>query len=163
VLRLSLVYGEGVEGNLGGMLRAVAAGRFPPPPRVDNRRAMVHVDDVVRAAIAASQRAEPVGRVLIIGDGVAYSTHGIYTAMRRALGIGPARMTLPAPAWRLLARAGDVAGGVLGRRAPFDSAAYAKLFGSAWYQPTDWEGMLGIRGLKTLDEALPLMVARLGR
>jgi UDP-glucose 4-epimerase len=163
LLRLSLVYGAGVEGNLGGMLRAVAAGRFPPPPRVANRRSMVHVDDVVRAAVAAWQRAEAVGRVLIIGDGIPYSTHAIYSAMRRALGIEPARVTLPAPAWRLLARAGDVAGSVLGRRAPFDSESYAKLFGSAWYQPSDWEAILGIRGLKTLDEELPHMVARLGR
>jgi UDP-glucose 4-epimerase len=163
VLRLSLVYGEGVEGNLGGMLRAVAAGRFPPPPRVANRRSMVHVDDVVRAAIAASQRAQPVGRVLVIGDGVPYSTYGIYAAMRRALGSEPARVALPTPAWRLLARAGDLAGTVLGRRAPFDSAAYAKLFGSAWYQPCDWVAMLGVRDLKTLDEALPHMVASLGR
>ena len=163
VLRLSLVYGPDAGGNLGAMLRAVASGRFPPPPRVVNRRAMVHVDDVVRAAIAASTRAYQATGPLVIGDGVPYSTFGIYAAMRRALGRSVPDVTLPAPAWRALAKAGDCAGRVLGRRAPFDSEAYRKLFGSAWYEPSDVKTLLGLADLKTLDDALPAMVAQLRR
>lgn len=161
VVRPALVYGPGVEGNLGGMLRAVASGRFPPPPRVANRRSMIHVDDVVRASIAAAHRVEPVGRALVLTDGVAYSTHDIYAAMRRALGRDVARVALPATAWRCLARAGDVAGWALRRRAPFDSNAYQKLFGSAWYEPSDLRALLGIEGMKSLNDALPEMVAGL--
>ena len=33
VLRLPLVYGPGLKGNLRAMLDAVARGSFPPPPR----------------------------------------------------------------------------------------------------------------------------------
>lgn len=163
VLRPSLVYGPGVEGNLGGMLRAVVAGRFPVPPQIANRRAMIHVDDVVRAAIGSAHRPEAVGRVLVLGDGVPYSTFGIYAAMRRALGLGLPRASLPAAVWLLLAKAGDVAGFVLRRRAPFDSAAYRKLFGSAWYEPSDLRRLLGLEHLQTLDDALPEMVARFAR
>lgn len=163
VLRPSLVYGPAVEGNLGAMLRAIAAGRFPTPPRIANRRAMIHVDDVVRAAIASARRPQAVGRALVLGDGVAYSTFAIFAAMRRALGREVPRASMPAAAWLLLAKAGDVAGFVLRRRAPFDSAAYRKLFGSAWYEPSDLRTLLGLERLKTLDDALPAMVARLGR
>jgi nucleoside-diphosphate-sugar epimerase len=163
VVRPALVYGPGVEGNLGGMLRAVASGRFPPPPRLENRRSMIHVDDVVRATIAAAQRVEPVGRALVLTDGVAYSTYDIYAAMRHALDRGEARVALPAAAWRLLARAGDVAGWVQRRRAPFDSVAYQKLFGSAWYEPSDLRALLGIDQMKSLNDALPEMVAGLRR
>ena len=161
VVRPALVYGAGVEGNLGAMLRAVASGRFPPPPRTANRRAMIHVDDVVRASIAAASRAEPVGRALVLTDGVAYSTYDIYSAMRRALGRDDARVALPAIAWRGLARAGDLAGLVLQRRAPFDSTAYQKLFGSAWYEASDLRALLGIQGMKSLDDALSEMGAGL--
>src|SRR5262249_47093089 len=127
VLRLSLVYGPGVEGNLGGMLRAIRLYRFPPPPRVANRRAMVHVDDVVRAMIAAGSSANAGGKRIVIGDGVEYSTRDIYDAMNAALDRPPVGWSLPSPCWRALALAGDALGSMLRRRAPFDSDAYHKL------------------------------------
>jgi nucleoside-diphosphate-sugar epimerase len=160
VLRLSLVYGPGVEGNLGGMLRAIKWFRFPPPPRVRNRRAMVHVDDVVRALIAASSSSNAVGKCVVIGDGVEYSTRDIFDAMNAALDRPPVAWSLPSPCWRALAVAGDALGAVLKRRAPFDSEAYAKLFGSAWYEPGDMRTLLGIVPQLTLEDALPGMVAR---
>ncbi len=163
VLRPALVYGAEVEGNLGAMLRAVAAGRFPPPPRVANRRAMIHVDDVVRAAIASSQRSNVVDGTFVLGDGVPYSTYSIYASMRRALGLGVPHIAVPAGAWRALARAGDAMGFVARRRAPFDSLSFEKLFGSAWYEPADMRATFGIERLSTLDDALPAMVARLSR
>jgi len=158
VLRLSLVYGPGVEGNLGGMLRAIRAYRFPPPPRLPNRRAMVHVDDVVRSMMAASGSVNAVGKRIVIGDGVEYSTRDIYDAMTHALDRPPVGWSLPAPGWHLLAMAGDVLGSVLKRRAPFDSDAYRKLFASAWYEPGDMRAVLGVVPQLTLEDALPGMV-----
>lgn len=159
VLRLSLVYGPGVEGNLGGMLRAIRSYRFPPPPPLPNRRAMVHVDDVVRAMIAAGESAGAVGKRIVIGDGVEYSTRDIYDAMNRALDRPAPTWSLPLAGWRALAAAGDAMGAVLHRRAPFDSDAYRKLFGSAWYDPGDMRSCLGVVPRLTLEDALPGMVA----
>jgi nucleoside-diphosphate-sugar epimerase len=161
VLRLSLVYGAGVEGNLGGMLRAVRAGWFPPPPRLDNARAMVHVDDVVRVSLAAGEVPGAAGKTLVVGDGVAYSTRAIYDAMMRALGKEPPSWSLPAPLWRSLALAGDVGGALMRRRAPFDSDAYRKLFASAWYPPSDVQAILDVPRPATLHDALPEMARAL--
>jgi nucleoside-diphosphate-sugar epimerase len=158
VLRLALVYGPGVEGNLGHMLRAVRAGRFPPPPPVPNRRAMVHVDDVVRVAVRAADHPAAAGRTFVVGDGVAYSTRGIYDAMRRALGMTPASWSLPVPLWRALALAGDAVGALARRRAPFDSEACRKLFACAWYEPSDLRSTLGVPSFSTLEDALRDMV-----
>ena len=163
VLRLSLVYGPGVGGNLDAMLRAVASGRFPPPPRIANRRSMVHVDDVVRIAIAAARSSDHHGGPLVIGDGVAYSTSDIYDDMLRALGRRPARARMPASAWRALAAAGDAAEAVVRRPAPFNRTRYAKLFGSAWYPPADVMQLFGIDRMRTLADALPEMVAEMRR
>lgn len=160
VLRLSLVYGPGVEGNLGGMLRAVRSYRFPPPPPVPNRRAMVHVDDVVRALIAAAESPRAVGRTIVIGDGVEYSTRELYDAMNAALGRPSPSWSLPGPCWRALALAGDAIGAITRRRAPFDSDAYRKLFGSAWYEPGDMGSVLGVVPRLTIADALPAMVAQ---
>lgn len=158
VLRPSLVYGPGVEGNLGGMLRAVKAGRFPPPPRIPNRRSMVHVADVVHTAVAAAVDARAAGKTFVLGDGVAYSTHEIYARMLLALGRKVPSWSLPAPCWQTLARAGDAWKTLTRRRAPFDSDAYAKLFGSAWYEPSDVQSLLGLPRFLTLDDALPDML-----
>jgi nucleoside-diphosphate-sugar epimerase len=159
VLRLSLVYGPGVEGNLGGMLHAIRSYRFPPPPPLPNRRAMVHVDDVVRAMIAAGEAAGAVGKRIVVGDGVEYSTRDIYDAMNHALDRPTPNWSLPLAGWQALARAGDVLGAVMHRRAPFDSDAYRKLFGSAWYDPGDMRSHLGVVPQLTLEDALPAMVA----
>jgi nucleoside-diphosphate-sugar epimerase len=146
------------------MLRAVASGRFPPPPRVvAQRRAMIHVDDVAEIALASWDRVEPIGGAWVLSDGVAYTAHGIYAAMRAALGRAVPSVALPFPVWRGLARAGDAIGAVTRRRAPFDSVAFDKLFGSAWYEPDDVRAVFGLERLRTLDDALPAMVARLGR
>jgi nucleoside-diphosphate-sugar epimerase len=159
VLRLALVYGPGVEGNLGGMLRAIRAYRFPPPPRIANRRAMVHVDDVVRALLAAGAFAGASGKTVVVGDGVEYSTRDIYDAMNHALDRPAPTWSLPLALWRALARAGDALGAMQSRRAPFDSDAYRKLFGSAWYEPGDMRADLGMVPQLTLEDALPGMVA----
>ena len=161
VLRLSLVYGPGVGGNLDAMLRAIDQHRFPPLPRVDNRRSLVHVDDVVKIAIASAGGSYRNSGPFVIGDGVAYSTSAIYTAMVSVLGRRVPRWSVPLWAWRAMARAGDLAGAVMRRRAPFDSAAYQKLFGSAWYPPADVRALFGVHSLRTLPEALPEMVAEM--
>jgi nucleoside-diphosphate-sugar epimerase len=158
VIRSSLVYGPGMKGNLVNMLSAIDAGRFPPPPPVDNRRTMVHVDDVVTALIAAARSGTAAGRAWIISDGRHYSTREIYESMCRALD-QPARRGLPLAAFRLLALAGDFLGMLSRRRAPFDSAAFDKLFGSACYDGSRIWGALGETPRWSLDTAMPDIVA----
>ena len=159
VLRPSLVYGPDVGGNLREMLRAVKRGYFPPPPRIANRRAMVHVDDVVRVACVAGEHPGAAGRTYVIGDGEKYSTRDIYERMLLALGRRVPAWSFPGPCWRAAAVAGDALGALRRRRAPFDSGAYRKLFGSAWYDPSDLRE-LGVTTFLTLDDALPEMLAR---
>ncbi len=48
VLRLPLVYGRGIKGNLLRMIEAIDLRRFPPLPETGNRRSVVHVDEVVQ-------------------------------------------------------------------------------------------------------------------
>jgi len=86
VLRLSMVYGPTRKGNLPRMIEAVTKGRFPPLPETGNKRSMVHVDDVVQAAMLAAERPESVGQTYVVTDGPPYSTRQIYECICEALG-----------------------------------------------------------------------------
>jgi UDP-glucose 4-epimerase len=157
VLRPSLVYGPGVKGNLVNMIGAIDAGRFPPVPPVKNRRTMVHVDDVVAAALGAAASNAVVGRRFIVSDGRVYSTREIYETICRALG-KPVRRGLPVAAFRALAVAGDVGSALLRRSVPFDSVAFGKLFGSACYDGSALWDALEARPEWTLERAMPDIV-----
>jgi nucleoside-diphosphate-sugar epimerase len=158
VLRLPPVYGPGHKGNLARMIDAVDRGRFPPLPRVRNRRSMIHVDDVVSAALLAIERPAAAGRAFIISDGREYSTREIYEWICASLGVEVPRWTVSRSFLRALARAGDALGRVRGRPSPFDSDAYEKLLGSAVYDTSAAREALGFVPHWDLPSALPAMV-----
>jgi len=158
VIRPSMVYGNTDKGNLPMMIKAIRRGLFPPLPETGNRRSMVHVDDLVRAAILAAESERTAGKVYIVTDGHAYSTRQIYDGIRAALGKAPISWALPYGLLHGLARLGDGIGWLLKRRFPLDSAALDKLTGSAWYSSARIEAELGFRPTKNLPNSLPDVV-----
>lgn len=158
-LRLPLVYGPGNKGNLYKMIVAVDRGFFPSLPEVLNQRSLVHVKDVVQAAMLVMSRPEANGQLYIVTDGQVYSSRQLYESICRALG-------KPVPPWHLplwglmgAARAGDLIGRVLGRRALFDSDVLEKLIGSACYCSEKITRQVGYRATLTFDMALPELIA----
>jgi len=123
VIRPSMVYGNTGKGNLPRMIQAVQTGRFPPLPEIHNKRSMVHVDDVVQAALLAAEKPEAAGKIYIVTDGTPYSTRQMYEWICEAL-------DKPVPAWhvpmavlKVLGKVGDGIGTIRGRRFMFDSDA----------------------------------------
>jgi nucleoside-diphosphate-sugar epimerase len=161
VLRLCMVYGAGAKGNMQKMLRAVSRNRFPPIPDFGNQRSMVHVSDVIQAAILAAERKEAVGQTFIVSDGKAYSTRQMYECICRSLGRKPSSLTIPRWVLKGLAVAGDKIGGLQGRRFVFDSDALEKLTGCAWFSSKKIGTMLGFKPAYDLEKAMPEMVAEL--
>jgi UDP-glucose 4-epimerase len=158
VLRLSMVYGNSDKGNLPRMIRAIVKGRFPPLPEVDNRRSMVHVEDVVQAAMLAAEKPEAIGQTYIVTDGTPYSTRQIYEWICEALGKPVPGWSIPMPVLHALARIGDGIGRLCGRRFTFDSDALDKLIGSACYTSARLERELGFMPARHLRESLPEIV-----
>jgi nucleoside-diphosphate-sugar epimerase len=157
VLRSTLVYGPGVHGNLERMIRAIRTRRFPPVPETGNKRSLVHVDDLVSAALLAAESPAAAGRVFIVTDGRPVSTRQMYQWISDGLGVPAAGRTIPVFLFRALALGGDAIGRIRGRRFVFDSAAHKKLFGSAWYDSTAIETALGYKPQWTFREAIPQM------
>ncbi len=158
ILRLPLVYGPGVKGNLQRMLEAIARGRFPPLPEFGNRRSMVHVSDVC-VAIQQALQAGTSGACYTLTDGREYSSREIYLAMRKALGLSPPRWAVPVFIFRSLARMGDAAGTLAGRRLGFDSQALDKLAGDALYDNAPAIADFQFQPRHCLASALPEMLA----
>lgn len=102
ILRPPLVYGPGVKANFRALVRLAASGLPLPFARIDNRRSLIFLDNLVDlAAVAAFHSAAPAG--IWLARDVDLSTPELIRALAAALG-RPARLyPLPA-AFRALAR-----------------------------------------------------------
>ncbi len=162
VLRLPLVYGPGNKGNLPRMMQAIDKGRFPPLPKVANRRSMVHVDDVIQAMLLCATHPKADGRTYLVTDGRTYSTWEIYRDIAASLGHAPPRWSVTLPLISLGARFGDLLN-KLHLPVSLNSITLHKLFGSAWYDDTRIRRELGYDSRFDLHDALPQMAEELAR
>lgn len=144
VLRLPMVYGLDL-GNLARMVRAIAARRFPPWPRIANHRVAIHVDDAIAAAILVAAHPSAAGQVYLVTDGRDYSTRWIYEQTCLALGRPVPRWAIPAPVLWAAAAFGDLAERLTRRRMPLTLEGLAKLTGDAWFSSVKLERDLGFR------------------
>lgn len=158
VLRPCLVYGPAPKGNLEKMIAAIRRGRFPPLPEVGNRRSMVHVDDLIEAALVVAEDRRAAGQVFIVADRQPFSTRQLYVWISEALGRRIPGWTVPLPFLRLLGWLGDGLGRVRGRRFVFDSDALEKLIGNAWYTSAKLQTRLGWMPTRTMQATVPTMV-----
>jgi UDP-glucose 4-epimerase len=155
VIRPCMVYGDSDKGNLPQMINAIRRGFFPAIPELNNRRSMVHVDDLVRAAWLATENVKAAGQIYIVSDEQAYSTRQIYDSIRLALGKQPTQAAIPLIILQSLAKIGDVIGRLSGRRFLFDSDRLGKLSDSAWYSSAKIADQLGFKPCHTLPQSLP--------
>jgi nucleoside-diphosphate-sugar epimerase len=156
-----MVYGPKAKGYLPQMIRFIRKGIFPPlSPKLKNKRSMIHVEDLVQAAILAAENELSSGQIYIVSDGKEYSTYDLYAAIRRGLGRQMPRWSVPCSLLAGAARVGDVIGKVRGRRFLFDSDVLEKLTGSAWYDTGKAERELGIVPQWDLESALPEIIGK---
>ncbi len=125
-LRLPIVYGPGNKGNIQKMIEAVDRGRFIMIGKGENKRSMVHVANIVEAALAAAKRQSPGNMVYIVTDGVDNTLREVYQEISRALGKKPLPFYLPIPVAKAFALMGDLAG----RAFPINSEVLGKLSGT---------------------------------
>jgi UDP-glucose 4-epimerase len=103
IVRPALVYGPEVKGNLELMLRAIERGWFPPLPKINNNRSMIHVDDLVEALYLVSNNIRANGEIFIATDGKSYSSHEIYQEMCFLLNKSVPKWTVPHLVFKLIA------------------------------------------------------------
>jgi nucleoside-diphosphate-sugar epimerase len=133
-LRLALVYGPGVTGNMARLIR-LARSRLPLPfGALTARRSLLSLDNLAAAVDCALAAPAPLRRPLIAADPQALTVGEMVAAMRRGLGRGPGLVPVPP---RLLEAAMQAAGRSeayerLGRPLIADPSA---LLGLGWAPP----------------------------
>jgi nucleoside-diphosphate-sugar epimerase len=95
IIRPSLVYGPNAKGNLRQMMSGISNGWFPPLPKINNKRSMVHIDDVVRAILFVATSDKTKGEIFNVTDGEPHSSREIYEVMCTILGKPIPRWSLP--------------------------------------------------------------------
>jgi UDP-glucose 4-epimerase len=94
-LRLVLVYGSGMKGNL-ARLERLARSPYPLPlGGLTGRRSLVCVDHVVDAVETVLSHQMPLRRPLIVADTEPITVSEIVAAMRKGLGRKPSLITIP--------------------------------------------------------------------
>ncbi|WP_043755867.1 NAD-dependent epimerase/dehydratase family protein [Imhoffiella purpurea] len=161
VLRLPMVYGLEHEGNIVRMIEAVAKGRFPPWPRIHNRRSAVHIQDAVKAALLIAERPQDPGETYCVTDGRAYSTRWIYERIRLALGRPIPAWTVPEWMLKTAAAAGSLIERLLKRRMPLTLEGLSKLTGDAWYSSVKLQRRRGFTPRHSLEDEIPRLVRRM--
>jgi len=159
-LRLPMVYGPGHKGHLPRMIRAIERGIFPPLPQYSGKRSLVHVDDVVDAAILVAERPEAAGQVYIVAEPRAYSSREIYEIVLRALGRTPPAWHVPSAVLATAALTGDLGERIARRRLPFDTSALSKLSEPAIYSGAKIERDLGFKTKKSFEKAAAELVTQ---
>ena len=158
VLRLAMVYGNACKGNLPKMIKAIYKNRFPPFPKIQNKRSMIHVEDVVTGAIRVALSDVGSGEVYILSDGVDYSTREIYESICKALGRKIPNWSVPKYCLFLIAKFGYMANVIIGRRLFFDTDNLQKLIGNSYFSSKKIMKEIGFSPKHTLFNSIPDMI-----
>ncbi|HEY0141479.1 MAG TPA: NAD-dependent epimerase/dehydratase family protein [Thermoanaerobaculia bacterium] len=160
VLRPAMVYGEGCKGNLPRLVRAVARPLFAIPGGPDNRRSLLHIDNLVQAIVLAAEREQARGRIYVVADERTYSTREMVELIAEAQGRRTPIVRIPRALLLLAARVGDAGAKVVRRRLPFDSAALEKLTGSHSVNSARIVRELGYRPTRNFANAISDLLER---
>lgn len=116
VLRPSLVYGPGDEGNTRPLVARLRAGTHWLPAGGRTRIQPVHVEDLAAACLAAAQAPQAAGRLYRLGGPEPVAVGDFRRAVRDASGGRASIRSIPLPLFALAARALALAGrrGALG-------------------------------------------------
>lgn len=101
ILRPPLVYGPGNKANLHALLTAITRGWPLPLASIDNRRSLVHVDNLADLVLRAIDTAQGL-RCYTVAD-IELSTPDLVRALARGLGRAPRLLLCPVAVLRALA------------------------------------------------------------
>jgi nucleoside-diphosphate-sugar epimerase len=105
VLRLPLVYGPGMKGNLARLGQAVARGLPLPLAAIDNRRSLLGVANFASAVDALRARPTVAAGIAtyFVADAESVSTPALVRAMAHSLGVAPRLFHVPVGVLRFAA------------------------------------------------------------
>ena len=102
ILRPPLVYGPNVKANFRALIRLAASGLPLPFARIDNRRSLIFLDNLVDVTAHAAIDPAAAGRVLLLRDTADLSTREVVRTLAAGLGRRVRFFAVPDAAFALL-------------------------------------------------------------
>jgi len=152
--RPAMVYGPNNPGNLDRMIKAISKGFFPPWPKLQNKRSMVHVDDVIAAAMLLQREDRANCQVYNVTDGEYYSTSEIVDWIRADFGYSQQKIGIPIFILKLAAKFGDILSFLIRRKLPLTTDNLKKLIGSSAFDSNKIQDELGFKAKWNLKDTL---------
>lgn len=154
VIRLPLVYGPGMKGNMLRLFRTVDRAVPLPLGSVRNRRSLVFVGNVAEAILAVLRTPGRGARTFFVSDGRDVSTPELLRSIGRALGRTPRLLPVPPILFRAAGRVGDLVSVV--RPLPLTTDAVDRLLGTLVVDSSALRQATGFTPRYTLEEGLDL-------
>lgn len=152
VLRLPLVYGPGVKGNMRRILDAVSRGFPLPVGGVRNERSMLGIDNLTALLARILELPAETRRPMLVSDAESVSTESLVRMIASALGKRPRILKLPPGIIRGLGEIGDFAS-TIGLQF-FSSAAADRLLHSLRVDSSRAWQIAGFKPPIPLDEGI---------
>lgn len=86
IVRLPLVYGNGVKGNLKRLIKLVRLGIPLPLSLIQNQRSMIGIDNLVDLLIKCIEHPDAVGKTFLVSDGKDLSTPDLINHISTSMG-----------------------------------------------------------------------------
>lgn len=144
VLRMAAAYGPGMKGNYPRLLRALRKGRYLPIGPGQNRRTLIHHEDVAEAVLLAATHPRAIGQTYNVSDGEIHTLDEIVATMCHALGCRIPTTRLPIGLAKACAAVVDTGLLCLGRQ-PFARVSVNKILGDMAVDASKIHSQLGYR------------------
>lgn len=95
VIRLPLVYGYGVKGNLKKLIKLVRLGIPLPLSSIQNKRSMIGIDNLIDLLIKCIEHPSAAGKTFLVSDGKDLSTPNLINQISTAMGSGSRLFPFP--------------------------------------------------------------------
>lgn len=152
ILRLPLVYGTGVKGNMRTLFAAVRRGIPLPLGGIRNRRSLLFTGNLVAAVHAVLAAPAAARETFFVSDDHDLSTAELVRGIARALGRRPRLIHVPPALFRAAGAAGDLAARFA--PVPLTTAAVDRLLGSLCLDVSRLRALTGYRPPFTPGEGL---------
>ena len=86
VVRLPLVYGKGVKGNLARLIKLIKSNTLLPLSSINNQRSMIGIDNLVDLLIRCSDHPNASGKTFLVSDGDDLSTPDLINYIASSMG-----------------------------------------------------------------------------
>jgi len=95
IIRPAPVYGPDCKGNLKTMFNGVKQGWLPRLKIINNKRSLIHIDDLVDFIVLISKDNKKSGEIYILTDNQNYCTQDIYDSMCSSIGKSIPKWSVP--------------------------------------------------------------------